>query len=113
MKVGSFYCIIIFIIIPFLLLTLAFPNAATSRPIAPTNATTLPQDGEKKLEELRRIGSFAPRCEHKCSGCKPCVAIQVPTTTAHLGGGVGTTVLYTNYEPEGWKCKCGPTLYTP
>ncbi|KAK1436892.1 hypothetical protein QVD17_02676 [Tagetes erecta] len=53
-----------------------------------------------------RIGSRPPSCEHKCYGCSPCEATQVPTTT-HVG------IQYTNYEPEGWKCKCGPTLYSP
>ncbi|KAL9169696.1 hypothetical protein ABFS82_04G095500 [Erythranthe guttata] len=53
--------------------------------------------------EMQRAGSSPPSCEHKCYGCMPCEAIQVPTTTLQ----------YTNYEPEGWKCKCGPTFYTP
>ncbi|KAL8252497.1 hypothetical protein R6Q59_036190 [Mikania micrantha] len=53
-----------------------------------------------------RIGSRPPSCEHKCYGCSPCEATQVPTTTR-----VG--IQYTNYEPEGWKCKCGPTFYSP
>ncbi|KAI3773326.1 hypothetical protein L1987_47851 [Smallanthus sonchifolius] len=53
-----------------------------------------------------RIGSRPPSCEHKCYGCSPCEATQVPTTSR-----VG--IQYTNYEPEGWKCKCGPSLYSP
>ncbi|KAI3806821.1 hypothetical protein L1987_22736 [Smallanthus sonchifolius] len=53
-----------------------------------------------------RIGSRPPSCEHKCYGCSPCEATQVPTTS-HVG------IQYTNYEPEGWKCKCGPTFYSP
>ncbi|KAK9069712.1 hypothetical protein SSX86_010106 [Deinandra increscens subsp. villosa] len=53
-----------------------------------------------------RIGSRPPSCEHKCYGCSPCEPTQVPTTT-HVG------IQYTNYEPEGWKCKCGPTFYSP
>lgn len=53
-----------------------------------------------------RIGSRPPTCEHKCYGCSPCEATQVPTTS-HVG------IQYTNYEPEGWKCKCGPTFYSP
>ncbi|XP_042021725.1 EPIDERMAL PATTERNING FACTOR-like protein 6 [Salvia splendens] len=61
---------------------------------------------EGKYKQLKKLGSKPPSCEHKCYGCKPCEAIQVPTTT-HFG------VLYTNYEPEGWKCKCGPTFYSP
>lgn len=58
---------------------------------------------------MRKIGSSPPSCEHKCYGCIPCEAIQVPTTNrrSHVG------VQYTNYEPEGWKCKCGPSFYSP
>ncbi|OAY36482.1 uncharacterized protein LOC110626346 [Manihot esculenta] len=59
---------------------------------------------------LNKIGSSPPSCEHKCFGCRPCQAIQVPTTSkthSHLG------VNYANYEPEGWKCKCGPSFYSP
>ncbi|KAL8537761.1 hypothetical protein ACS0TY_012777 [Phlomoides rotata] len=58
-------------------------------------------------KEINKIGSRPPRCEHKCYGCMPCEAIQVPTITGRVG------VQYTNYEPEGWKCKCGPTFYSP
>ncbi|CAI9114360.1 OLC1v1015068C1 [Oldenlandia corymbosa var. corymbosa] len=100
---------------------------ANSRPLVP-NGTELPNSsrssgtnltfnkengGKENLEEaeenreVNRIGSSPPSCEHKCYGCMPCQAIQVPTTTGHVG------VQYANYEPEGWKCKCGPTLYTP
>ncbi|KAL9998288.1 putative EPIDERMAL PATTERNING FACTOR-like protein [Helianthus debilis subsp. tardiflorus] len=50
-----------------------------------------------------RIGSRPPSCEHKCFGCSPCQPTQVPTISLH----------YTNYEPEGWKCKCGPSFYSP
>ncbi|KAL7152388.1 hypothetical protein ABFS83_04G093900 [Erythranthe nasuta] len=57
--------------------------------------------------EMQRAGSSPPSCAHKCYGCMPCEAIQVPTTTRRVG------VQYTNYEPEGWKCKCGPTFYSP
>ncbi|KAB2613012.1 EPIDERMAL PATTERNING FACTOR-like protein 1 [Pyrus ussuriensis x Pyrus communis] len=60
--------------------------------------------------EISKIGSSPPSCDHKCYGCTPCGAIQVPTTkmqTSHV------RVQYANYEPVGWKCKCGPTYYTP
>ncbi|XP_011072539.1 EPIDERMAL PATTERNING FACTOR-like protein 3 [Sesamum indicum] len=62
-----------------------------------------------QIKEMKKTvqGSRPPSCEHKCYGCMPCEAIQVPTTSSSVG------VQYTNYEPEGWKCKCGPTLYTP
>ncbi|ESW22498.1 hypothetical protein PHAVU_005G157900 [Phaseolus vulgaris] len=59
---------------------------------------------------VRKIGSIPPSCEHKCYGCTPCEAIQVPSTSSrssHLG------VQYANYEPESWKCKCGPSIYGP
>lgn len=57
-----------------------------------------------------KIGSSPPSCEHKCYGCKPCEAIQVPSKSrrrSHLG------LEYANYEPESWKCKCGPSFYSP
>ncbi|KAJ6389555.1 hypothetical protein OIU77_027806 [Salix suchowensis] len=60
---------------------------------------------------IAKIGSTPPSCEHKCHGCSPCEAIQVPTISKtdnhHLN------VNYANYEPEGWKCKCGPSFYSP
>ncbi|PWA65280.1 hypothetical protein CTI12_AA335740 [Artemisia annua] len=59
----------------------------------------------KEEEVLSRLGSRPPRCEHKCKGCAPCSPIQVPT--AHFGP------QYTNYEPEGWKCRCGSILFNP
>ncbi|XP_022843031.1 EPIDERMAL PATTERNING FACTOR-like protein 6 isoform X1 [Olea europaea var. sylvestris] len=60
------------------------------------------EEGEYK--ENSKMGSRPPSCEHKCYGCIPCEAIQVPTSNA---------LQYTNYLPEGWKCKCGHTFYTP
>ncbi|KAI3878484.1 hypothetical protein MKX03_007264 [Papaver bracteatum] len=62
-------------------------------------------DGEYKM--LSTLGSRPPSCEHKCGGCVPCEAIQVPTTTDRVG------IQYANYEPEGWKCKCGTTFFNP
>ncbi|KAI3495724.1 hypothetical protein L1887_38070 [Cichorium endivia] len=59
----------------------------------------------QEQEELSRLGSRPPRCEHKCRGCTPCCPIQVPT--AHVGP------QYANYEPEGWKCKCGSIFFNP
>lgn len=56
---------------------------------------------------VSKIGSSPPSCEHKCYGCFPCEAIQVPSTSSHLG------IMYANYEPESWKCKCGPSFYSP
>ncbi|KAK2425165.1 EPIDERMAL PATTERNING FACTOR protein [Trifolium repens] len=57
------------------------------------------------------IGSSPPSCEHKCYGCNPCEAIQVPSTTSNKKSDFG--LLYANYEPESWKCKCGPSFYSP
>ncbi|XP_022033138.1 uncharacterized protein LOC110934279 [Helianthus annuus] len=74
-----------------------------------SNSRFLTKDEEMIKNEggiENRIGSRPPSCEHKCYGCSPCEATQVPTTS-HVG------IQYTNYEPEGWKCKCGPTLYSP
>ncbi|CAK9179942.1 unnamed protein product [Ilex paraguariensis] len=74
------------------------------------------KEGRKNVAEMSekasckgvsRIGSSPPSCDNKCYGCSPCEATQVPTTTSRVG------VQYANYEPEGWKCKCGPTLYSP
>ncbi|XP_048318770.1 EPIDERMAL PATTERNING FACTOR-like protein 3 [Ziziphus jujuba] len=64
---------------------------------------------EANLKGVRKIGSSPPSCENKCYGCVPCEAIQVPTTSRHSHVGVQ----YANYEPEGWKCKCGPSFYSP
>ncbi|CAI0419563.1 unnamed protein product [Linum tenue] len=56
-------------------------------------------------------GSSPPSCEHKCYGCSPCEAIEVPTTSrSHIHG---LRLSYANYEPESWKCKCGPSFYSP
>ncbi|KAK9948000.1 hypothetical protein M0R45_003591 [Rubus argutus] len=56
---------------------------------------------------MSRLGSIPPNCAHRCVGCVPCVPVQMPTTTDRIG------VQYANYEPEGWKCKCGSTFFNP
>ncbi|KAI8565393.1 hypothetical protein RHMOL_Rhmol03G0255400 [Rhododendron molle] len=58
-------------------------------------------------EEAYTLGSRPPNCDHKCGVCRPCDAIQVPATTDHV------RVQYANYEPEGWKCKCGTYFFNP
>ncbi|MED6172628.1 hypothetical protein PIB30_051806 [Stylosanthes scabra] len=58
-----------------------------------------------------KIGSSPPICENKCYGCVPCKAIQVPNTSSNKRSHLG--IQYTNYEPESWKCKCGPSFYSP
>ncbi|KAJ4851149.1 hypothetical protein Tsubulata_003234 [Turnera subulata] len=56
---------------------------------------------------LSRLGSRPPNCQHRCQGCIPCNPIQTPATTDRKA------VQYTNYEPEGWKCKCGTAFFNP
>ncbi|KAM2420086.1 hypothetical protein EV1_026289 [Malus domestica] len=63
--------------------------------------------GGRRYRGLSRLGSRPPNCEHKCGSCEPCVPVQTPRTTDHFG------LQYTNYEPEGWRCKCGSTFFTP
>ncbi|KAI4380353.1 hypothetical protein MLD38_006553 [Melastoma candidum] len=58
-------------------------------------------------ELMGRIGSSPPSCTHRCRGCSPCNAIQIPAITDRR------MVEYANYEPEGWKCKCGPHFFDP
>ncbi|GMI82145.1 epidermal patterning factor like 3 [Hibiscus trionum] len=105
-------------------------TCATSRPLAPNHVLGSHQpeavqvslsSKETSWQSLKSIengeeeskvgiGSSPPNCEHKCYGCTPCEAIQVPTTTSkriHVG------LQYANYEPESWKCKCGPSFYSP
>ncbi|KAI3979395.1 hypothetical protein MKX01_001587 [Papaver californicum] len=62
---------------------------------------------EEACDGLSTIGSRPPSCVHRCEGCIPCGAIQVPTRTDHLN------VQYANYEPEDWKCKCGNAFFDP
>ncbi|KAI3960550.1 hypothetical protein MKW92_007753 [Papaver armeniacum] len=62
---------------------------------------------DREYKMLSTLGSRPPSCEHKCGGCVPCEAIQVPTTTDRVG------IQYANYEPVGWKCKCGTTFFNP
>ncbi|KAI4376524.1 hypothetical protein MLD38_014275 [Melastoma candidum] len=59
------------------------------------------------LKLMGRIGSRPPSCANRCGRCAPCDATQIPARTDRK------TVDYTNYEPEGWKCKCGPHFFDP
>ncbi|XP_074567009.1 EPIDERMAL PATTERNING FACTOR-like protein 3 [Curcuma longa] len=79
-----------------LVIALQMSRAAAGRPS---------QDEEYK--HFGTLGSRPPICEHKCEGCAPCRAIQIPTNMNRLG------TQYANYEPESWKCKCGSTFYDP
>ncbi|XP_044464972.1 EPIDERMAL PATTERNING FACTOR-like protein 4 [Mangifera indica] len=69
--------------------------------------STEARTGEETYKVESRLGSRPPCCIHKCEGCEPCVAIQTPTTSDRMG------LQYANYEPEGWKCKCGSSLFNP
>ncbi|XP_057535383.1 EPIDERMAL PATTERNING FACTOR-like protein 1 [Amaranthus tricolor] len=62
---------------------------------------------EEIYKGMKELGSRPPNCDHRCSGCTPCVATQVPTVSGHLG------IQYANYEPISWKCKCGLSFYSP
>ncbi|KAL5755673.1 hypothetical protein ACOSP7_020075 [Xanthoceras sorbifolium] len=136
---GKLWCLLLFI------LTVRWVSATSRMPFhghvvvvhqssgqlspQPLPPVTSPPNLEKKLineeeEEERKgllmrskkIGSSPPSCEHKCYGCIPCEAIQVPTTTTNTTNTKKHThfaLHYANYEPEGWKCKCGPSFYTP
>ncbi|KAH1048174.1 hypothetical protein J1N35_038958 [Gossypium stocksii] len=65
---------------------------------------------QAQKKSLHRVTKASrPSCEHKCYGCTPCEAIQVPTTP---GKQSHVSLQSTNYEPESWKCKCGPTFYS-
>ncbi|KAI4379551.1 hypothetical protein MLD38_005832 [Melastoma candidum] len=59
------------------------------------------------LKLMGRIGSRPPSCTNRCGRCAPCDATQIPASTDRK------TVDYTNYEPEGWKCKCGSHFFDP
>ncbi|XP_026447252.1 EPIDERMAL PATTERNING FACTOR-like protein 2 [Papaver somniferum] len=62
---------------------------------------------EEACDGLSTVGSRPPSCVHRCEGCNPCAAIQVPTRTDQLN------LQYANYEPEDWKCKCGNAFFDP
>ncbi|PRQ51403.1 hypothetical protein RchiOBHm_Chr2g0143991 [Rosa chinensis] len=91
------------------------PNADQSSDVTLEQGLTSSTIGVAKKNEIAnysggsKIGSSPPSCENKCYGCTPCEAIQVPTTKKHTH----FRVQYANYEPEGWKCKCGPSFYSP
>ncbi|KAE8659563.1 putative Mitochondrial substrate carrier family protein [Hibiscus syriacus] len=76
-----------------------------SKEISMERSGAINGEGENKVG----IGSSPPNCEHKCFGCTPCEAIQVPSTTSKR---IHVDPQYANYEPESWKCKCGPFFYS-
>ncbi|KAL1345116.1 EPIDERMAL PATTERNING FACTOR-like protein 6 isoform X2 [Arachis hypogaea] len=84
----------------------------SAAPKYPPPYTTIESEKMKSLENwkaVKKIGSSPPSCEHKCYGCTPCEAIQVPST----GKRTHLAIHYANYEPESWRCKCGPFFYSP
>ncbi|KAK1416895.1 hypothetical protein QVD17_26014 [Tagetes erecta] len=90
------------------MISVACNAAVNTLPYSIDSITNGNFEGDQSVVENRSIGSSPPRCEHKCFGCSPCEATQVPTTNSGR-----VRVQYSNYEPEGWKCKCGPSFYSP
>ncbi|KAI4381854.1 hypothetical protein MLD38_007884 [Melastoma candidum] len=104
-----------------LLIWAAFTSRSTSPPHRHREITE-PQGGGGRPAVVvdSKIGSSPPRCTDRCYGCTPCIPVEVPVITDSSGSwgprrrhGDGIHVQYTIYEPEGWKCKCGPSLYSP
>ncbi|KAL7100148.1 hypothetical protein ACP275_09G129500 [Erythranthe tilingii] len=106
---ATLFCLLVL----FLHILLCLDGVYSTRLLHPNHGSNIQnrQPLEERAEKMREIGSRVPRCDDKCYGCMPCQPIQVPTNAAAVNGGVG--VQYTNYEPEAWKCKCGPSFYAP
>ncbi|GMI73029.1 hypothetical protein HRI_000972200 [Hibiscus trionum] len=77
-----------------LALQMASWSYATSRSLAPNEPGSgqRPESLQVPLGQTMKevgLGSTPPSCEHKCYGCMPCEAIQVPaaatTTTSKRG----------------------------
>ncbi|XP_034597805.1 EPIDERMAL PATTERNING FACTOR-like protein 5 [Setaria viridis] len=66
--------------------------------------------GEGEQEQLSRLGSRPPCCESKCGGCAPCEPVQVRAGAVTEGG---LRPQCANYEPVGWKCRCGAAVFDP
>ncbi|XP_024533725.1 EPIDERMAL PATTERNING FACTOR-like protein 1 isoform X2 [Selaginella moellendorffii] len=101
------------------------------------------QASQQSLAEMSsNIGSRPPSCQNKCNRCIPCQAVQVPTPIERKSPVVPrkrehrrehrqehehqqeehqehhqhhqqVSVEYSNYKPEGWRCKCGNKLFNP
>ncbi|NP_001182827.1 EPIDERMAL PATTERNING FACTOR-like protein 6 [Zea mays] len=74
-----------------------------------------PIDGGEHAEQrqqLSRLGSRPPCCDRKCGACAPCKAVQV-----RAGAGAAAERRLrprcANYEPVGWKCRCGAAVFDP
>ncbi|XP_024520145.1 EPIDERMAL PATTERNING FACTOR-like protein 1 [Selaginella moellendorffii] len=101
------------------------PSSSTDLDVSPAQ----PARGELSF----KIGSRPPSCSNKCNSCLPCQAVQVPAPLSHHSPSSSSTPSssssspqgesssppsqvcseYSNYKPEGWKCKCGNKLYNP
>ncbi|KAJ7298524.1 hypothetical protein O6H91_Y561400 [Diphasiastrum complanatum] len=83
-------------------------------------STHMASETQDLFDTSAQIGSRPPSCQNKCNACNPCLAIQVPTpqrrrsdqdpTAAGAGQIMGE---FSNYKPEGWKCKCGSRFFNP
>lgn len=71
-----------------------------------------------------QIGSRPPRCERRCSSCRQCEAIQVPTNPQIKAGSNSNSPSMSsidhargddssNYKPMTWMCKCGDSIFNP
>lgn len=87
--------------------SLQTPTAAASDQMMVTVKVARSNNIPRHLTTIDTLGSRPPTCRNKCSSCSPCEAIQVPTKAAR------THVQYSNYEPEGWKCKCRDRVFNP
>ncbi|XP_062208370.1 EPIDERMAL PATTERNING FACTOR-like protein 3 [Phragmites australis] len=66
--------------------------------------------GEQREQQgLSRLGSRPPCCERKCGVCAPCEAVQVRAGAAEDR----LRRQCADYEPVGWKCKCGAAVFDP
>ncbi|KAH7279045.1 hypothetical protein KP509_37G002900 [Ceratopteris richardii] len=82
---------------------------------------------QKVLAQIWRMGSRPPFCSNKCKECSPCEAVQLPTPfrpyknrPAKKGANRAASddrplfhLDYANYQPEGWKCRCGSFIFNP
>ncbi|KAJ7278576.1 hypothetical protein O6H91_Y384500 [Diphasiastrum complanatum] len=88
--------------------------------VARVESTHMASETQDLFDTSAQIGSRPPSCQNKCNACNPCLAIQVPTpqrrrsdqdpTAAGAGQIMGE---FSNYKPEGWKCKCGSRFFNP
>ncbi|XP_066313652.1 EPIDERMAL PATTERNING FACTOR-like protein 3 [Miscanthus floridulus] len=68
--------------------------------------------GHAEQQQLSRLGSRPPCCDRKCGACAPCTAVQVRAGAA-AEREPGLRPLCANYEPVGWKCRCGAAVFDP